>query len=238
MKRFYLKSDILYMLSGGIDSNSENNQKDKIIEAFIDAGIINKETFEMDSMAEALLNSYLTSKNRVVLHFYGEKEYKIQGFYFVDDLITMVSAYKQEGEFLWLPTGNYIIGILAELLRDVKIEDTSEEFESEFVSYCSEDNYKDVLFQYVREGKYRDILLNPSGKNELWMKGHGSNEEDQFFISVIFQEQKAYYYRLENRKFTYGCANEIDIIQILSNWMLKKHRELIIRMKESEADGI
>lgn len=92
-------------------------------DAFIGAGIIDKETLDMDVMAEELLNAYLLSENRVVLHFHGEKEYVIHGFYFGDDMITMVSAYKEGGEFLWLPTGNYIIGVFADLLKDIEIKE-------------------------------------------------------------------------------------------------------------------
>ena len=229
MKKFYLKLDILNMLSDEKRRKTFGTEEESMLkDAFIDAGIIDKETLEMDAMAEELLNAYLMSENRVILHFHEEKEYVIHGFYFVDDLITMVSAYKEGGEFLWLPTGNYIIGVFADLLKDIEIKEKQEEFTGDFSEYCTEDNYKEILPQQITETLYKDILLSSSGKNELWMKGHGSSKEDQFFIYVVFKDQKAYYYRQENMQFTYGCADEIQLIQILSGWMLKKHRELIL----------
>ena len=39
-------------------------------------------------------------------------------------------------------------------------------------------------------------------------------------------------------QFTYGCADEIQLIQILSGWMLKIHRELIMGMEEVKKDGV
>ena len=239
MKKFYLKLDILNMLSDEKRRKIfETEEESMLKDAFIDAGIIDKETLEMDAMAEELLNAYLMSENRVILHFHEEKEYVIHGFYFVDDLITIVSDYKEGGEFLWLPTGNYIIGVFADLLKDIEIKEKQEEFTGDFSEYCSEDNYKEILPQQITETLYKDILLSSSGKNELWMKGHGSSKEDQFFIYVVFKDQKAYYYRQENMQFTYGCADEIQLIQILSGWMLKKHRELIMGMEEVKKDGV
>ena len=188
MKKFYLKLDILNMLSDEKRRKIfETEEESMLKDAFIDAGIIDKETLEMDAMAEELLNAYLMSENRVILHFHEEKEYVIHGFYFVDDLITMVSAYKEGGEFLWLPTGNYIIGVFADLLKDIEIKEKQEEFTGDFSEYCSEDNYKEILPQQITETLYKDILLSSSGKNELWMKGHGSSKEDQFFIYVVFK---------------------------------------------------
>ena len=239
MKKFYLKLDILNMLSDEKRRKTFGTEEESMLkDAFIDAGIIDKETLEMDAMAEELLNAYLMSENRVILHFHEEKEYVIHGFYFVDDLITMVSAYKKGGEFLWLPTGNYIIGVFADLLKDIEIKEKQEEFTGDFSEYCTEDNYKEILPQQITETLYKDILLSSSGKNELWMKGHGSSKEDQFFIYVVFKDQKAYYYRQENMQFTYGRADEIQLIQILSGWMLKKHRELIMGMEEVKKDGV
>ena len=127
MKKFYLKLDILNMLSDKKRRKTFGTEEESMLkDAFIDAGIIDKETLEMDAMAEELLNAYLMSENRVILHFHEEKGYVIHGFYFVDDLITMVSAYKEGGEFLWLPTGNYIIGVFADLLKDIEIKEKQE----------------------------------------------------------------------------------------------------------------
>ena len=127
MKKFYLKLDILNMLSDEKRRKTFGTEEESMLkDAFIGAGIIDKETLDMDVMAEELLNAYLLSENRVVLHFHGEKEYVIHGFYFVDDMITMVSAYKEGGEFLWLPTGNYIIGVFADLLKDIEIKEKQE----------------------------------------------------------------------------------------------------------------
>ncbi len=78
MKKFYLKLDILNMLSDEKRRKTFGTEEESMLkDAFIGAGIIDKETLDMDVMAEELLNAYLLSENRVVLHFHGEKEYVI-----------------------------------------------------------------------------------------------------------------------------------------------------------------
>ena len=64
MKKFYLKLDILNMLSDEKRRKIfETEEESMLKDAFIDAGIIDKETLEMDAMAEELLNAYLMSEN-------------------------------------------------------------------------------------------------------------------------------------------------------------------------------
>lgn len=128
----------------------------------------------------------------------------IHGFYFVDDLITMVSAYKEGGEFLWLPTGNYIIGVFADLLKDIEIKENRKNLQ-DFSEYCTEDNYKEILPQQITETLYKDILLSSSGKNELWMKGHGSSKEDQFLYMLFSKIRK---HTITDRKI---CSLHMDV---------------------------
>ena len=68
MKKFYLKLDILNMLSDEKRRKTFGTEEESMLkDAFIDAGIIDKETLEMDAMAEAVASvCQALSQNGVV----------------------------------------------------------------------------------------------------------------------------------------------------------------------------
>ena len=66
------------------------------------------------------------------------------------------------------------------------------------------------------------------------MNGLSSSGENTCFIYVVFKNKCAYYYRQEENKFYYGSADRSTIVNILGNWMLCQHRNLIMEMQGEE----
>ena len=239
-----IMSILASMYSGKqVEESEQSRQKEKLEEALSKIGEVNEADDEEDdseSMSQMLVETYLKSRTRLVIELQKKDCIVKRGYYFIDDVIVMLDAYRDGGELMWLPSMMYLNGSLADMIEDIAIDCENEEFEGNFSEYCDEKNCLDLLAKKVPEGKYHQLLQEVNTDTLcLWMKGENSLNESKCFIYVIFKEKSAYYFRMEEDSFYYGTANRPTIVNIMGNWMLWQHRDLILKMqREAEEDGI
>ena len=60
-------------------------------------------------MPHLMVETYLRSPVRVITEFHKQDRIVRRGYYFEDDLIVMLNAYRDGGEFMWLPSITYLM---------------------------------------------------------------------------------------------------------------------------------
>lgn len=238
MKTIFLDNELMSILAeirtGKKEDEKYTESKVKKLKEALNKHIDTKT--ELDEMTRILIETYLKSFTRVVISYHKKDQIVKRGYYFYDDLIVMLNAYRDGGELMWIPSAKMLMGTIAELIDKNICECENEEFEGEFGNYCNEINDIEKLIEGVREDKYRLVLQKEKEDvSYLWLKGSSALEENKCFIYVILGEQGNYYYfRQEENKFLYGTANYSTIVNILGKWMISQHRNLIIQMQQEE----
>ncbi|SDZ96807.1 hypothetical protein SAMN05216349_10360 [Oribacterium sp. KHPX15] len=204
------------------EGDANNNQDDNEYESSV-------------SMSQILIETYIRSSVRVVVEFHKKHKIVKRGYYFDDDLIVLLEAYRDGGEFLWLPTIKNLMGSLAYMISDQIIECGNEEFKGSLKVQVNEGNYMDCLIKGVTEERYQNLLKEDRSQDEyLWIRGISSIKGENCFAYVIFKNHCAFYFYQDNSGFCYGCADRSTIVNIIGKWMLFQHRELIVQMQEKE----
>ena len=248
MKTIFLDNETMSILASirtrEITDEEEKNLQMKLEEALQKKGNSDEndeaeDSSEIDSMSQLLIDTYLKSSVRMIVEFHKADCIVKRGYYFYDDLIVMLDAYRDGGEFMWLPSANLLMGSIADMISDQSIDCENEEYEGTLSTYCDEGNYSEKLMESVTEEKYLSLLQeNQLQDSYLRMKGISSTEDHNCFIDVIFKNHCAFYFRQEENKFRYGTANRPTIVNILGNWMLLQHRNLIMNLQQEEGNDV
>lgn len=191
---------------------------------------------EIDYMSQTMIDTYLKSSVRVIVELHKADCIVKRGYYFYNDLIVLLDAYRDGGEFMWLPSVTLLMGSIADMISDQPIESENEEIEGVLSTGCDEENSLEKLLECVTEEKYRRLLQEKPLQNPyLQMKGSSTTEDKKCIIDVFFTNNSAFYFRQEDNKFYYGTANRSTIVNILGNWMLCQHRNMIMNMLHEES---
>lgn len=227
MNTFFLDNETMKILGQMVHStkniDSEENYE-TLNKGFKRAGIIsvNEDGEEvMDEMASLIIETYLTSRNRVILRYEKTDRIISRAYYFLDDVIVMLTAYRDGGEFVWLPSAMHLAGSIAELIENQKIVSVNKKIEEiKCDKEINEINYETELSQYKPRSE--------GEANTLWIKCVGENKEVSNFVNVVFTNNSAYLYNCEKGKITYSLADRITVVNTLGKWMIDTHRNLIM----------
>ncbi len=198
---------------------------------------IEEENYMISDMNQMLVDTYIRSSTRLIIEFIKSDCVVKRGYYFYDDIIVMLNAYSEGGELMWLPSIKLMIGSITEMINDQSIECDDEQFEGEFFADCNGEYILDQIYNSLSEEKYRQLLKEDKSKFcHLCVNGSSDSENEKSFVYVIFKDKSAFYYRQEENYLYYGSAKRSTLVNILGDWALRQHRNLIMKM-ENEKKG-
>lgn len=153
--------------------------------------------------------------------------------YFLRDDHIILTKKEEEYIFINLPTIKYAIGSVADLIWDENIQKVEESYKITFEEEVNLDNYIYELNQLNMKEEYQ-LSEVKKDEIELLFTGVDKNKEKQNFIVVRILDGVARYYIQEVNKIIYGRCGKSNLINIICQWMVKMHRELVEKILGEE----
>lgn len=153
-----------------------------------------------------------------------------EDYYYLDEDQIIYAQKNSKGyTFMNLPSIKYAIGSIADYFWD---EITSTEKEQFKISCCEKidnGNYVTVLNNLLADSEYQ-FNMDKSDEKQIVFTGSVNNKVADFLVVVRIIDGKCFFYKCDTDLIMYGKTNRTDLTNLISHWILYKHRELIKTM--------
>lgn len=228
MAAFFLKTEEyeclknLYLHIDLADENDEKLLRDSSIVVVDENGNRRLDKYKISVLRTCFLSKIymLVDKNSM------EEEYY---YYLYNDQIVYVEKKRDGYTFMNLPNIKYAIGSIADLFWDDIIQIENEQHEISCLEKIDNNNYLFVLNKLFANTEYQLNKINLDKKEIVFTGIIDSNEVD-FLILIRILDEECHYYKCETDSVKYGKIDRTGLVNLISNWMLYRHKELIETM--------
>lgn len=225
MAAFFLKTEEyeclknLYLHTDLADENDEKLLRNSSIVVMDENGNRGLDKYKISILRTCFLSKIymLVDKNSM-----EEESY----YYLYNDRIVYVEKKMGGYTFMNLPNIKYTIGSIADLFWDDIIQIEKEQHEISCLEKIDNNNYLFVLNKLFANTEYQLNKINLDEKEIVFTGIINSNEVD-FLILIRILDGECHYYKCETDSVIYGKIDRTGLVNLISNWMLYRHKELI-----------
>lgn len=228
MAAFFLKTDEyeclkkLYLQTDLADENDEKLLRNSSIVVMDEDG-----NRRLDKYKVSILRTCFLSKICMLVDKNNKEEENC--YYLYNDQIVYVQKKIDGYTFINLPSIKYAIGSIADLFWDEITQAEKEQHEISCLEKIDNNNYVFVLNKLFADTEYQLNEISLDEKEIVFTGIINSNKVD-FLIFVRIIDRKCYYYKCETDSVIYGKIDRTGLVNLISSWMLYKHKELIETM--------